>query len=64
MQGQNQNLFGQQKTLDLELDRSRGGYDGRGGVEGVEEKTEDGEFTLRRLRGDNPKMAGYDKTIA
>lgn len=56
-------MFGQQKTLDLELDRSRGGYDGRGG-EGVEEKTEDGEFTLRRLRGDNPKMAGYDKTIA
>lgn len=58
-------MFSQQKTLDLELDRSRGGYDGRGGGgKGVEEKTEDGEFTLRRLRGDNPKMAGYDKTIA
>lgn len=38
--------------------------EGVGGGEGVEEKTEDGEFTLRRLRGDNPKMAGYDKTIA
>lgn len=41
-----------------------GMMEGMEGSAGVGEKTEDGEFTLRQLRGDNPKMAGYDKTIA